>query len=511
MNIASLLVKTAQRQPSFTALASGTSVHCDFETLACRVAGIAGYLRNELGHREGDRVGLIMKNCPQYIEILFGILHAGLSAVPINAKLHSKEMGYILEDSSASSLFITDDFDSQRAQLAQHLVGSGTVLSVGDPDLSKLYDFSPLALQAAQSEQLAWLFYTSGTTGKPKGAMLSHRNLMTMTLSFFANVDVITSGDTLLHAAPMSHGSGLYTFPYIARGAQQAVCQSGSFEPEEVLQLIRKHSGVSMFAAPTMIKRLVETPPAEHEDTTNLKTVIYGGGPMYVTDIKAAMTRFGNKFVQIYGQGETPMTITCLNREDHLDNTDPQFYGPGLDDRLASVGCTQMAVEVRITDEQGKPLSDGQVGEILVKGDTVMTGYWNNPEATASSIIDGWLYTGDMGVLDQYGYLTLKDRSKDLIISGGTNIYPREVEEVLLQHSAILEASVVGKPDEEWGESVVAFVVIQDGKSLTEEQCDSWCIDNIARFKRPKSYHFVDALPKNNYGKVLKTELRDRL
>lgn len=468
-------------------------------------------MRNELGHQEGDRIGLIMKNCPQYIEILFGILHAGLSAVPVNAKLHPREMAYILEDSGASSLFITDDFDSQKEQLAQHLATPGAVLSISDPVLPKLYEYSPLPLQAVKPEQLAWLFYTSGTTGKPKGAMLSHRNLMAMTQSFFASVDTIETSNTLLHAAPMSHGSGLYTFPYIAVGARQVVCQSGSFEPQEVLDLIRSCPGLSMFAAPTMIKRMVETPQTNNEDTTNLKTIIYGGGPMYVADIKTAMARFGNKFVQIYGQGETPMTITCLNREDHLEIADPQTKGLSLDDRLASVGCAQMAVEVRIADELAKPLADGEVGEILVRGDTVMSGYWNNPEATAATIVDGWLYTGDIGVLDNYGYLTLKDRSKDLIISGGTNIYPREVEEVLLQHPDILEASVVGKPDPEWGESVVAFIVVQDGTELTEEQCDTWCIDNIARFKRPKSYYFIAALPKNNYGKVLKTELRDRL
>ena len=511
MNIGSLLTKTAQRFPTQTALATGLSSHCDYLNLKRRVAGIAGFLRHELGHQPGDRVGLIMKNCPQYIEVLFAVLHAGLAAVPINAKLHAKEFAYILKNSGASSLFITEDFVAKSEELATHLNAPAKVIPVNNQEYIGLYDCTPLELQPCKPDSLAWLFYTSGTTGQPKGAMLSHRNLMTMTQSYFASVDSLDPGDTLLHAAPMSHGSGLYTFPSIAHGGQQVVCQSGSFEPEEILQLIRHYPRVSMFAAPTMIKRMVETPATTDEDTSNLNAIIYGGGPMYVADIKIAMERFGNKFIQIYGQGETPMTITCLSRADHLSNNNSALADELLDLRLASVGCAQMPVEIRIADDQGQPLPDGEIGEILVKGDTVMLGYWDNPEATAETIVDGWLYTGDMGFIDELGYLTLKDRSKDLIISGGTNIYPREVEEVLLQHPGILEVSVIGKADPEWGEEVVAFIVAQGRKHLTTEQCDTWCLDNMARFKRPKHYYFVDELPKNNYGKVLKTALRERL
>ncbi len=463
-----------------------------------------------------------MKNCPEYVEVLFAILHAGLAAVPINAKLHQKEFAYILQNSGASSLFITDDFMAQRDELAAQLNSSNSsqppqhsqhnsssVISIQSQNYIALYNHKPMPLQACDPDSLAWLFYTSGTTGQPKGAMLSHRNLMTMTQSYFSSVDTLEAGATLLHAAPMSHGSGLYTFPSIACGGQQVVCQSGSFEPDEILQLIHHYPEVSMFAAPTMIKRMVETTPAADEDTANLNAIIYGGGPMYVADIKAAMARFGNKFIQIYGQGETPMTITCLSRADHLvQNGDTD---DDLDNRLASVGCAQMPVEIRIADDQGQALADGEIGEILVKGDTVMLGYWANPAATARSIVDGWLYTGDMGVIGQHGYLTLKDRSKDLIISGGTNIYPREVEEVLLQHTDVAEVSVVGKPDPEWGEEVVAFIVTEDQQNLDEQACDAWCLDNMARFKRPKHYYFIEQLPKNNYGKVLKTVLRERL
>ena len=503
MNIASLLEKSARRFPGHRALSSGLEPHCDYATLAQRVAAIASYLKNELYCQPGERIALVMKNSPQYIEVLFGVLHAGLTAVPVNAKLHRREFAYILENSAASHAFITDDFNETIGELANTIDTLKSFISVNSAAFQQVYNSPPLALQQCDPDAIAWLFYTSGTTGQPKGAMLSQRNLMAMTQSYFASVDTIEPGATLLHAAPMSHGSGLYAFPNIAAGAHQVVSKSGSFEPEEILQLISHYPQVSMFAAPTMIKRMVETPAAKDENTDNLKVMIYGGGPMYVADIKVAMERFGNKFAQIYGQGETPMTISCLNRDDHLGRDDLP-----LDELLASVGCAQVPVEIRIADAKGAALPDGEVGEILVSGDTVMRGYWQNPEATAKTIVDGWLYTGDMGMLNAQGYLTLKDRSKDLIISGGTNIYPREVEEILLEHPDIIEVSVIGKADPEWGEEVIAFVVQRETASLDKTQLDAFCIANMARFKRPKQYHFIEQLPKNNYGKILKTELR---
>ncbi|OUS13466.1 AMP-dependent synthetase [Gammaproteobacteria bacterium 53_120_T64] len=503
MNIASLLEKSARRFPAHRALSSGLEPHCDYATLAQRVAAIASYLINELNCQPGERIALVMKNSPQYIEVLFGVLHAGLTAVPVNAKLHRREFAYILENSTASHAFISDDFNETIGELANTITTLKSFISVNSRAFQQIYDLPLLALQQCEPDAIAWLFYTSGTTGQPKGAMLSQRNLMAMTQSYFASVDTIESGATLLHAAPMSHGSGLYAFPNIAAGAHQVVTQSGSFEPAEILQLIGHYPQVSMFAAPTMIKRMVETPAAKDENTDNLKVMIYGGGPMYVADLKAAMARFGNKFAQIYGQGETPMTISCLSRGDHLGRDDLP-----LDELLASVGSAQVPVEIRIADAKGNALPDGEVGEILVSGDTVMLGYWQNPEATAKTIVDGWLYTGDMGVLNAQGYLTLKDRSKDLIISGGTNIYPREVEEILLEHPDIIEVSVIGKEHPDWGEEVIAVVVQRDSAGLDKAQLDTFCLDNMARFKRPKHYHFVAQLPKNNYGKILKTELR---
>jgi long-chain acyl-CoA synthetase len=227
---------------------------------------------------------------------------------------------------------------------------------------------------------------------------------------------------------------------------------------------------------------------------------------MYVTDLKRALHVFGNKFVQIYGQGESPMTITALSRFHHADTQHPRHEA-----RLTSVGVAHSGIQIRVSDKDGKELAAGEAGEICVKGDTVMLGYWNNAEATAQSLRDGWLWTGDVGSVDEDGFLTLLDRSKDLIISGGSNIYPREIEEVLLQHPAVAEASVIGRADAEWGETVVAFVVLRADVAADRAELDRHCLEFVARFKRPKEYRFIDALPKNNYGKVLKTALREML
>jgi long-chain acyl-CoA synthetase len=255
---------------------------------------------------------------------------------------------------------------------------------------------------------------------------------------------------------------------------------------------------MSMFAAPTMVKRLLDF--GGGADPVNLRTMIWGGAPMYVEDALKALDRFGPRLAQIYGQGESPMTITTLSRQDIADREHPRWL-----DRLGSAGKPYACLEVKVADGDDRALPVGETGEILCRGDVVMPGYWRNPEASAQTLRGGWLHTGDVGAFDAEGYLTLKDRSKDVIISGGSNIYPREVEEVLLKHSSVREVSVIGRPHAEWGEVVVAYVV---GEARPGE-LDELCLSEIARFKRPKDYVFVDALPKNNYGKILKTDLRD--
>jgi long-chain acyl-CoA synthetase len=469
----------------------------DYAALAGRAARLAGGLRSSAGLQPGDRVAIAAKNCPAYLEALYAVWHAGLAAVPVNAKLHGAELGYILEHSGARVCFVSDGLD---ADIMPHAPKSLERLIVfGSSEHERLLQSDAIAVLDGLPDDLAWLFYTSGTTGRPKGAMLSHRNLVAMSEAYAAEVDAIAPGDAILHAAPMSHGSGLYIMAHVMNGGVNVVPESGGFEPDEIFSLLRAWPGASMFAAPTMVKRMVECAadcPAE-----NIRTIVWGGAPMYVEDALRALDRFGPRLAQIYGQGESPMTITRLTKQDIAARDHPRWH-----DRLASAGRAFGCMDVIVAGEDDASLPSGEVGEILCRGAPVMRGYWKNEEASAQSLRGGWLHTGDVGAFDGDGYLSLKDRSKDLIISGGSNIYPREVEEVLLRHEKVREVSVIGRPDREWGEVVVAYVV---GEANPGE-LDALCLSAIARFKRPKDYVFIDALPKNNYGKILKTELRAR-
>ena len=499
INIAHLLARAARLHPQRPALARGARLLANYAELGARVACLAGGLAARL--QPNDRVALVMKNCPAYLELMFACWHAGLVVVPINAKLHPKELEFILADCGARLCFARGDLHPALAALVGGALEA--VIDADGPDYAGLCAAAPIAIAPRGADDAAWLFYTSGTTGRPKGVTLTMRNLMAALLNYFSDVDAIAPGDAIIHAAPMSHGSGFYMLPHVAHGGLNVVPDSGGFDPAEIYELLQVHRGVTMFAAPTMVKRLVDHPVAA--DSSGLKTIVYGGGPMYVADCKAALARFGNKLVQIYGQGESPMTISCLPRSAHSERTHPRYA-----ERLASVGPAFTGVEVRVADATDNPLPAGEIGEILVRGDTVMAGYWNNPAASAETLRNGWLHTGDVGSLDEDGFLTLKDRSKDVIISGGSNIYPREVEEVLLRHPALSEVSVVGQADAEWGEIVVAFIVARGAAPDTAE-LDALCLANIARFKRPKRYVVVHALPKNNTGKVLKTSLRQLL
>jgi long-chain acyl-CoA synthetase len=496
-NLATSLQRIARADAGRPALLHGSVVHRSYGGWAQRCAQLAATFRSA-GLAPGDCVAIFMRNHPAYLEILYGAWWAGLAVVPMNAKLHLREAQWIVEDSRASWAFVTGD------------VGAGLtaprVIDVEQPAYEALFTGALQDIEHRAPDDLAWLFYTSGTTGKPKGVMITHRNLFSMGLTYFVDVDNAQAEDAIVYAAPMSHGAGLYAIPHVMAGAKHVVPASGGFDPAEVFELSRTVGRLSMFAAPTIVRRLVAHAEQSSERCDGFKTIVYGGAPMYVADIQHAMRVMGPKFVQIYGQGESPMTITALSRACLADTGHPRYL-----QRLASVGIPQAPVEVRVADTDGRPLPMGQTGEILVRGDTVMAGYWRNPEATRDTIRDGWLFTGDMGALDEDGFLTLKDRSKDLIISGGSNIYPREIEEVLLLCPDVAEVSVVGAPDPEWGEVVVAFVVPRTGASLEAAQLDALCLEHIGRFKRPKRYEIVESLPKNNYGKVLKTELRARL
>jgi long-chain acyl-CoA synthetase len=504
MNVAEWLASMGRLRPEAPALLTGFDLDADYATFARRAASVGAALSRDYGIAAGDRVGLFASNCTQYLECLYGIWWIGAVAIPINAKLHGREAAWILGDAGARLTFISDDTAEALAEAASELPAAMKTLSMdsGTYRAMREGEGSPDPLPR-EVDDLAWLFYISGTTGRPKGVMLSHGNLVAATLCYFADVDQATPDDASLYAAPISHGAGLYHLPHVRMGGRHVIPESGGFDPDEVLNLGRQLGNVVMFAAPTMVRRLVDAAKKRGEDGEGLRTIIYGGGPMYLADIRDAIATMGQRFVQIYGQGESPMTITSLSRDWHKRTDHPRYL-----ERLASVGPAQSVMSVRITDPDGKPLPAGETGEVEAKGTAVMLGYWNNPKANAETLKDGWLRTGDVGRLDEDGFLTLSDRSKDVIISGGTNIYPREVEEALLTHPDVREVSAIGVPDPDWGEIVVACVVLEQGAATDDARLDAHCLASIARFKRPKRYVYLDALPKNNYGKVLKTELR---
>ncbi|MEM9580851.1 MAG: AMP-binding protein [Pseudomonadota bacterium] len=498
MNLAIWLHRRAAFEGEAPALFDGKQLLSDYAGFADQAARIAGDLQAK-GVAPGDRVAIFAENTPAFLPALFGIWWAGAAAVPINAKLHGREVAWIVQNAGACLVF------ASKAKIDE-VREAGVAVPVIDIDRAgnALLTDAPALIEPRDRNDLAWLFYTSGTTGRPKGVIITHGMLQAMALSYFSDVDQVVAEDAALYSAPLSHGAGLYSLMHVLKGARHVFPASRGFDEAEVLALARHHGRVHMFAAPTMVKRLTHVARQSADPGTGLRTIVYAGGPMYLADIIEAVDHFGDIFVQIYGQGECPMAITVLPRADVADRSRPDWK-----DRLASVGYAQSAVEVRIGDADGAPVPAGTTGEIMVRGAPVMPGYWRAPEATAAALRDGWLRTGDIGHMNAQGYLTLVDRSKDMIISGGSNIYPREVEELLLQHPSVLEASVVGRPHAEWGEEVVAFVVC-DGP-LDSAALDRHCLAGIARFKRPKAYVATDALPKNNYGKVLKTQLRAQL
>jgi len=500
MNIAHWLERSAQQCADAPALFHGDQCIADYADFRNRAACLAAALIHQ-GTSPGDRVAIFMKNTPDYLIVLYGIWYAGAVAVPINAKLHGKEAAWIVTECGARLAFVDAECGAALADASG--VACLNIQSPAYAAMTQGGDMSPLSRGA---DDLAWLFYTSGTTGRPKGVQITHGMLATVSLCYPVDVDPVAPEDAAFYAAPMSHGAGLYAPVHVRMGARHICPASNGFDPAELLQIARDHGPLSMFLAPTMVRRLVDAAKQGGVDGTGIKTIVYGGGPMYRANIEEAVEVLGPRFVQIYGQGECPMGISALSRDDVADRSHPRWR-----ERLGSVGRAQSAVEIAIGDADGRPLPAGSMGEIMVRGAPVMPGYWQNAESTAKTIRGGWLMTGDMGQLDTDGYLTLQDRSKDVIISGGTNIYPREIEDVLLTHPMVHECAVIGRPSAEWGEDIVAFIVPQAGTTVEEAALDALILSELARFKRPKLYRFVPDLPKNNYGKVLKTDLRRSL
>ena len=496
MNLYSMLDDAIRRFGGRTAIAYGDR-SMSFSGLDQYASKLGDHLA-ALGCQPGDRVLLFLKNSFEYPVLLLAPMRAGLVSVPVNAKLHPREVAYICSNSEPRVVFTErEHIDAIRDALPD---GPEPVfVAVEDLDLDALPDRHRPAADV-DPDAPAWLFYTSGTTGRPKGAVLSHRNLIAATINCLCDIFDFRASDVALHVAPLSHGSGLYLIPSLVRGAENIISDRTSFKPDEILDMVAER-GITVFAflAPTMIVRLLDAKP--RDDLAGLRGAIYGGASIHLEHIRAAVARFGPIFSQLYGQGEAPMTISGLPAPDHLSDDD---------ELLRSAGYVRAGVEVRIVDPDGEAVADGEEGEIAVRGDVVMKGYWRNPEATAKTIRNGWLTTGDMGRFDAKGRLHILDRKHDTIISGGTNIYPKEVEDAIASHPGVGEVIAFGLPDREWGESVaVAVVRAPDHPGLGEGDILDHCRESLAAFKKPKRVVFLDALPTSAYGKVLRRELRE--
>jgi long-chain acyl-CoA synthetase len=452
--------------------------------------------------KPGDRVTLTMTNNPEYLAILFALWHAGLAAVPANAKLHARELAYIAGDCGARLCIATPDLAQG---LANHLPPGTRLIVLGDADWRALIAADPITPVECRPEDLAWIFYTSGTTGRPKGAMLSHRNLMTMAVGYLADIDRLTPDDCLLHLAAQSHATGLFGLSHIAKATHQVLPPSGGFDIGELSELLKLYRSATFFVPPTGLRRLLRDPVFRGAPVEHMRTLLLGAAPVYAADLKAGFELFGPRLWNGYGQGESPCTITAMSKEMLAE-----AIRSGDEARMMSVGIARSGIEVMILDDSDRSLPPGEIGEVCVRGDTVMAGYWNLLVESAAALRGGWLHTGDLGALGRHGYLTLLDRAKDLIISGGSNIYPREVEEVLLEDPDLAEVAVIGVSDPEWGESVMAVLVAVSGTKPDLERLERLCLGRIARFKRPKHWRVVEALPKNAAGKVLKRELRQQ-
>jgi acyl-CoA synthetase (AMP-forming)/AMP-acid ligase II len=508
MNIGHLLTKASRLHGNRLAIQYGDQ-RLTYTEFNQRVGQLAEALHT-LGIQRGDRAAIVQRNGPALFETIFACFRIGATAVPINVRLHPEEVAFISQDCGAKVLIATCEYAESALRSREQ---TPELQLIGVQSIPNALDYEALISAAdtlttdieVDPTDIAWLFYTSGTTGKPKGAMLTHRNLLAMTMNYYADVNPIVPEDVVLHAAPLTHGSGLYALPAFAMGATNIILNTHSFDPAAVFDLIQHYRITTIaFLAPTQIKMLLNG-PYESYDLSSLRCIAYGGGPMYVEDMKQAVEVFGPVLVQIYGQGESPMTISYLRKEDHITDNDPT-----AERRLASAGISRTDVEVRIVDENDRDVTTGTLGEIIVRGDVVMAGYWKRPEITAETLRGGWLHSGDLALMDENGYIYLLDRKKDLIISGGNNIYPREIEEVLLKHPAVYEVAVIGVPDPLWGESVKAIVALRQGSTTTWEELIAFCQDQLASYKKPRSVEFISQLPKNAYGKILKRELRDQ-
>lgn len=500
------LHRAVQQTPDQAATVFGDRVRTFTETVD-RVARVAGALR-QAGVRPGDRVAILALNSDRYLEVMFAVPWMGAVLVPVNTRWAVSEISYALLECDVRVMFCDDAFLDVLSGLCEQNRNLTTVVYCGEAaeppqgtaDYEQLIaDAEPIEDARRGGDELAGVYYTGGTTGTPKGVMLSHDNLLTSALGSAATGTFIEPGGRYLHVAPMFHlADGAAGFAQTTIGGTHVMVPG--FEPVAVLRALSEHRVTAVMMVPTMIGMLVNHPNVGSYDLSGVRYVTYGASPMSKPVLDRAREVFPEaRFTQAYGMTELSPVATLLVPADH---DDPQ--------RRLSVGRAAPHAEVRVVDAEDSEVSRGTVGEVVCRGSHVMLGYWNQPEATAESVRDSWMHTGDGGYMDERGYLYVVDRLKDMIITGGENVYSAEVEKILVQHPAVETCAVIGAPDAEFGERVHAVVVRKPDRETTAEELRAFCKQHIAGYKAPRSAEFVDSLPLSGAGKVLKRELRQR-
>jgi fatty-acyl-CoA synthase len=510
MNLANFLHQAARRHRDEIGFVWGDATWT-WGDLARRVNAMTSALAAR-GIGKGDRVLVQSKNCNQMFESMFACFQLGAVWVPANFRQTPDEVAYLAQSSGASAMICHRDFPEHVAGVREAAPGVRLTISIGPSEFGEDYDDlvarysgEGVPLASVEHNDPCWFFFTSGTTGRPKAAVLTHGQMAFVVTNHLCDLmPGTTHQDASLVVAPLSHGAGVHQLTQVARGVKTVLLSSERFDIDEAWRLVEQWRITNLFTVPTIVKLLTEHPSVDMHDHSSLRYVIYAGAPMYREDQKHALTKLGKVLVQYFGLGEVTGNITVLPPALHES-------GDGPNVKVGTCGYERTGMQVSIQDEQGREVAPGETGEICVCGPAVFAGYYNNPEANAKSFRDGWFRTGDLGHVDEEGYLYLTGRASDMYISGGSNVYPREIEEKILTHPAIAEVAVLGVPDRTWGEVGVAVCVSRAQADVSESELLAWMEGKVARYKLPKRVFFWEALPKSAYGKITKKDIRAEL
>jgi long-chain acyl-CoA synthetase len=490
-NLAQALADTAGRRPDHIAIKLD-DFEVSYAVLEQGAQRAAGWLR-ELGVEAGDRVGVMLPNVPHFPVTYYGALRLGAVVVPMNPLLKGREVEHYLTDSGAKVLFAWQDF-ADAARAGADAAGAELILVEPQQFIQDLFQKDPVEeIADRDSDDSAVLIYTSGTTGTPKGADLSHGNLGSNVETILSSLIEMRDDDVILGALPFFHSFGQTCALNACITAGATLTLIPRFDPDHALEIIERDKVTIFEGVPTMYVAMLHASKAGDADTSSLRLCVSGGSAMPGEVLRAFEEKFGCKILEGYGLSETSPVAS--------------FNHPDRERKVGSIGTPVEGVEMKVVDDEGNEVEQGEVGEIVIKGPNVMKGYWNKPDATAETIKDGWFHTGDMAKVDEDGYFFIVDRKKDLIIRGGYNVYPREVEEILYEHPAVREVAVVGLPHDDLGEEVGAAVALKDGHDATAQELQAYARDNVAAYKYPRRVWFVDELPKGPTGKILKREI----